>query len=60
MPQPRHTSRHIQPYILTVCFAACGDAFALTLPGAKNVAVYDGSLVDWSSRPELPMETGPG
>jgi thiosulfate/3-mercaptopyruvate sulfurtransferase len=39
--------------------AACGDAFALTLLGVKDVAVYDGSLVDWSARPELPMETGP-
>jgi thiosulfate/3-mercaptopyruvate sulfurtransferase len=38
--------------------AACGDALALTLLGAKDVAVYDGSLVDWSSRAELPMETG--
>lgn len=38
--------------------AACGDAFALTLLGAKDVAVYDGSLVEWSSRPELPLETG--
>ena len=34
------------------------DAFALTLLGANNVAVYDGSLVEWSSRPELPLETG--
>jgi thiosulfate/3-mercaptopyruvate sulfurtransferase len=40
--------------------AACGDAFVLTLLGAKNVAVYDGSLVEWSSRPELPLETGTG
>ncbi len=37
--------------------AATGDAFVLTLLGAQNVAVYDGSLVEWSSRPELPMET---
>jgi thiosulfate/3-mercaptopyruvate sulfurtransferase len=38
--------------------AATGDAFVLSLLGAQNVAVYDGSLVEWSSRPELPMETG--
>jgi thiosulfate/3-mercaptopyruvate sulfurtransferase len=38
--------------------AACTDAFALTLLGADDVAVYDGSLVEWSSRPELPMQTG--
>lgn len=37
--------------------AASGDAFVLTLLGARDVAVYDGSLVEWSSRPELPMET---
>jgi thiosulfate/3-mercaptopyruvate sulfurtransferase len=37
--------------------AACGDAFVLALLGAKDVAVYDGSLVEWSSRTELPMET---
>jgi thiosulfate/3-mercaptopyruvate sulfurtransferase len=46
---------------ITYCgggIAACTDAFALTLLGADNVAVYDGSLVDWSSRTELPMETG--
>jgi thiosulfate/3-mercaptopyruvate sulfurtransferase len=44
--------------IVTYCgggIAACSDAFALTLLGAKDVAVYDGSLVDWSSRPELPL-----
>jgi thiosulfate/3-mercaptopyruvate sulfurtransferase len=38
--------------------AACGDAFVLTLLGARDVVVYDGSLVEWSSRSELPMETG--
>jgi thiosulfate/3-mercaptopyruvate sulfurtransferase len=38
--------------------AACGDALALTLLGAEDVAVYDGSLVEWSARPELPLETG--
>jgi len=47
--------------VITYCgggIAACTDAFALTLLGADNVAVYDGSLVEWSSKPELPMETG--
>lgn len=45
--------------IITYCgggIAACSDALVLTLLGAKDVAVYDGSLVEWSSRPELPME----
>ena len=37
--------------------AACGDAFVLTLLGADDVAVYDGSLVEWSARPELPLRT---
>jgi thiosulfate/3-mercaptopyruvate sulfurtransferase len=46
--------------IITYCgggIAACTDAFALTLIGADDVAVYDGSLVEWSSKPELPMQT---
>ena len=36
--------------------AACSDAFALTMLGAKDVAVYDGSLVEWASRAELPLQ----
>jgi thiosulfate/3-mercaptopyruvate sulfurtransferase len=46
--------------IITYCgggIAACSDAFVLTLLGAEDVAVYDGSLVEWSSRPELPLQT---
>jgi thiosulfate/3-mercaptopyruvate sulfurtransferase len=49
--------------IITYCgggIAACSDAFVLTLLGAKDVAVYDGSLVEWSANPELPLETGHG
>lgn len=38
--------------------AASGDAFVLSLLGAQDVAVYDGSLAEWSSRPELPLVTG--
>ena len=38
--------------------AATCDAFVLHLLGHRDVAVYDGSLADWSSDPSLPMETG--
>jgi thiosulfate/3-mercaptopyruvate sulfurtransferase len=44
--------------VITYCgggIAACSDALVLTLLGVENVAVYDGSLVEWSSRPELPL-----
>jgi thiosulfate/3-mercaptopyruvate sulfurtransferase len=34
------------------------QALALTLLGANDVAVYDGSLVEWSARAELPLESG--
>lgn len=50
------TTRHI-----TYCgggIAASGLAFAMILMGMDGVSVYDGSLVEWSSHPELPMETG--
>ncbi|HVW17081.1 MAG TPA: sulfurtransferase [Solirubrobacteraceae bacterium] len=38
--------------------AATADAFALSLIGRDDVAVYDGSLVEWVSDPEAPLETG--
>ena len=38
--------------------AATLNALALTLAGHPNVAVYDGSLNEWSADPELPMKTG--
>lgn len=39
--------------------AASTVFFALTLVGHDNVALYDGSLLDWAADPELPMVTGP-
>lgn len=38
--------------------AASSDALALTLLGAEHVAVYDGSLAEWTADPSLPMERG--
>ena len=45
---------------ITYCgagIAASSDALALTLLGHTEVAVYDGSLAEWTSDPDLPMET---
>jgi thiosulfate/3-mercaptopyruvate sulfurtransferase len=47
-----------QPRIVSYCgggIAATFDAFALALLGRDDVAVYDGSLVDWASEPDLPL-----
>jgi len=44
--------------VVTYCggaIAATVDAFALALFGRTDVAVYDGSLMEWSANPELPM-----
>jgi thiosulfate/3-mercaptopyruvate sulfurtransferase len=38
--------------------AATLNALALTLAGHPNVAVYDGSLNEWSADSKLPMKTG--
>lgn len=48
--------------VITYCgggIAASSDALALTLLGVENVAVYDGSLSEWTQDPALPMETDP-
>lgn len=45
--------------VITYCgagIAASSDALALTLLGKTNVAVYDGSLAEWTADPALPME----
>jgi thiosulfate/3-mercaptopyruvate sulfurtransferase len=47
--------------VITYCgggIAASSDAFVLTRLGAKNVAVYDGSMTEWGVDPSLPLETG--
>jgi thiosulfate/3-mercaptopyruvate sulfurtransferase len=38
--------------------AASNNALALTLLGLQDVAVYDGSLSEWTADPDLPMESG--
>jgi len=46
---------------ITYCgagIAASSDALALTSLGYGNVAVYDGSLSEWTADPDLPMATG--
>jgi thiosulfate/3-mercaptopyruvate sulfurtransferase len=46
-----------------ICYCGGGisatmDALALTRLGHGNVAVYDGSMSEWSRDPAMPMETG--
>jgi thiosulfate/3-mercaptopyruvate sulfurtransferase len=46
--------------VITYCgggVAASSDALALTLIGHDNVAVYDGSMLEWASDPAMPLET---
>ena len=48
--------------IVTYCgagIAASSDALILTLLGARDVAVYDGSFEEWARDPSCPMESGP-
>lgn len=46
---------------ITYCgggIAATGDALALFLLGEQDVAIYDGSLREWTSDEALPLEVG--
>lgn len=47
--------------VITYCgggIAAAADAFVLALLGVEDIALYDGSLVEWAQDASLPMETG--
>ncbi len=46
---------------ITYCgagIAASSDALILTALGVQNIAVYDGSMAEWTSDADAPMETG--
>lgn len=46
--------------VITYCgggIAAASDAFVLALLGFEDVSLYDGSLVEWTQDPALPMES---
>ena len=47
--------------VITYCgggIAASSDAFCLSLLGIEDVAVYDGSLTEWTADPSLPLVVG--
>lgn len=47
--------------VVTYCgggIAASGISFALAMLGHPNVALYDGSLLEWSKDPSLPLIVG--
>lgn len=51
-----------RPRVICYCgggISATMDALALTRLGHPSVAVYDGSMSEWTRDPSLPMETGP-
>lgn len=47
--------------VITYCgggIAAAADAFVLALLGVDDIALYDGSLMEWAQDASLPMEAG--
>jgi thiosulfate/3-mercaptopyruvate sulfurtransferase len=49
------------PHVITYCgtgVAAASDAFVLHVLGHPDVAVYDGSMMEWCADPDLPLVTG--
>ena len=60
----RFTAAGVEPgeRMITYCgggIAASSAAFAATMAGYLNIAVYDASLSEWAADPSLPMETEP-
>jgi thiosulfate/3-mercaptopyruvate sulfurtransferase len=50
-----------RPRVILYCgggISATMDALALTRLGHPSIAVYDGSMSEWTRDPDLPMETG--
>ncbi|MFM8377227.1 MAG: sulfurtransferase, partial [Phenylobacterium sp.] len=50
-----------RPRVIVYCgggVSATMDALALVRLGRPSVAVYDGSMSEWTRDPDLPMETG--
>ncbi len=48
--------------VITYCgggVAASSDAFILHVLGHRNIAVYDGGLIEWCADKHLPLELGP-
>ncbi len=46
--------------VITYCggaIGACSGTFLMSILGVENVALYNGSLQEWSADPELPMVT---
>jgi thiosulfate/3-mercaptopyruvate sulfurtransferase len=49
------------PRVIAYCGAgisAANDALALAVLGRDDVAIYDGSMREWTADPDLPLETG--
>ncbi|MFF3601815.1 rhodanese-like domain-containing protein, partial [Kitasatospora indigofera] len=52
------TGRELAPRIITYCgggIAAAAAALALTAAGSGNIAIYDGSLNEWTADENAPL-----